>query len=70
MAVVIDEAVELVKAYSTDESGRLRQRHPVDHRRRHRIVLALTRGLTRLGSGRDHGRRQNDVSATVVLTVK
>ena len=33
-AVVIDEAVELVKAYSTDESGPVRQRHPGHHRRR------------------------------------
>ena len=35
VAVVIDEAVELVKKYSTDESGRVRQRHPLHHRRRH-----------------------------------
>ena len=33
LAVVIDEAVELAKEYSTDESGALRQRHPVHDRR-------------------------------------
>ena len=39
-AVVIDEAVELAKEYSTDESGRFVNGDPRHHRRRHRPALA------------------------------
>ena len=50
VAVVIDEAVELVKDVLDRRVGRLRQRHPVDDRRRHRASSELSAGPRRAPS--------------------